>query len=421
MDGDPDDVREEASSGRFVLPSLIFSTFATYPMSIVSNLLLIEIGLAFGQPVGAISQMRTLSYGLAFLSALAMGALSVRFKPKTLLLAGLLCLSVSALGSGAALNLPMLFTFFAISGLGTSMVEPMISTLIAEHFPEEERPKVIGWIGAGGGLSYMIGGSAIGYIAILGGWRLAFLGYAMLLPLLGFIIISRGIPSTGHESRPGGVDLTEGFRAISSSRSAAACLLGNLLASAAGQGIYVYSFSFLKEAHLASPGWTAAIFTAASVCFFLGSLVCGWFVEKLGRKAVTVSALLLASLLTGLYDNLPGLWVVVALILMGHFGRQQSESGAGPRVPGDDDVTALGRGLHGIRPGDRGRGADPPPIRLGDAEHRFRGHMFRFGCVLLPRQGSHDRPTISVASPLAATVSCKGKCWNICVGGYPLS
>jgi MFS family permease len=34
---------------------------------------------------------------------------------------------------------------------------------------------------------------------------------------------------------------------------------------------------------------------------------------------VTVSALLLASLLTGLYDNLPGLWVVVALILMGHF------------------------------------------------------------------------------------------------------
>ena len=319
MDGDPDDAREEASSGRFVLPSLIFSTFATYPMSIVSNLLLIEIGLAFGQPVGAISQMRTLSYGLAFLSALAMGALSVRFKPKTLLLAGLLCLSVSALGSGAALNLPMLFTFFAISGLGTSMVEPMISTLIAEHFPEEERPKVIGWIGAGGGLSYMIGGSAIGYIAILGGWRLAFLGYAMLLPLLGFIIISRGIPSTGHESRPGGVDLTEGFRAISSSRSAAACLLGNLLASAAGQGIYVYSFSFLKEAHLASPGWTAAIFTAASVCFFLGSLVCGWFVEKLGRKAVTVSALLLASLLTGLYDNLPGLWVVVALILMGHF------------------------------------------------------------------------------------------------------
>ena len=319
MDGDPDDAREEASSGRFVLPSLIFSTFATYPMSIVSNLLLIEIGLAFGQPVGAISQMRTLSYGLAFLSALAMGALSVRFKPKTLLLAGLLCLSVSALGSGAALNLPMLFTFFAISGLGTSMVEPMISTLIAEHFPEEERPKVIGWIGAGGGLSYMIGGSAIGYIAILGGWRLAFLGYAMLLPLLGFIIISRGIPSTGHESRPGGVDLTEGFRAISSSRSAAACLLGNLLASAAGQGIYVYSFSFLKEAHLASPGWTAAIFTAASVCFFMGSLVCGWFVEKLGRKTVTVSALLLASLLTGSYANLPGLWVVVALILLGHF------------------------------------------------------------------------------------------------------
>ena len=198
MDGDPG-VAEEVSSGRFVLSSLIFSTFATYPMSIVSNLLLVEMGLAFGQPVGAMSPMRTLSYGLAFISALAMAAVSVRFKPKTLLLAGLLCLSVSALGSGGALNLPMLFTFFAVSGLGTSMVEPMISTLVAEHFPEEERPRVIGWIGAGGGLSFMVGGSAAGCIAILGGWRLAFLGYAMLLPLLGFILISRGIPSTGHD------------------------------------------------------------------------------------------------------------------------------------------------------------------------------------------------------------------------------
>lgn len=319
MDGDSDVAVDKAHLRRLVLPSLILSAFATYPMSIVSSLLLVEVSLAFGQPVGVMSQMRTLSSTAGFLSALAMGALSVRFSPKTLLLSGLLLLSTSALGCGLALNLPMLFILFAISGLGTSMVEPMTSTLVAEHFLVDERPRVIGWIGAGGGLSYIVGGSAIGYIAILGGWRMAFLGYAMLLPLIGFIIISKRIPSAGRGTRKGGVNVTEGFRVILSNRSAVACLLGNLLASAAGQGIYVYSFSFLKEVHMAPPGWTATIFTSASVCFFLGSLVCGWLVERLGRKTVTTSTLLLAGLFTGLYAGLPDLWTVEALILLGHF------------------------------------------------------------------------------------------------------
>jgi len=319
MNGDSGAAMDKASSRRLVLPSLIFSAFATYPMSIVSNLLLVEMSTAFGQPVGVMSQMRTLSFTVGFLSALAMGALSVRFSPKTLLLSGLLLLSTSALGCGLSLNLPMLFTLFAISGLGTSMVEPMTSTLVAERYPVEERPRVIGWTGAGGGLSYIVGGSVVGYIAILGGWRMAFLGYAMLLPLIGLIIISKGIPSAGRGPRQGGVNVTEGFRVILSNRSAVACLLGNLLASAAGQGIYVFSFSFLKEAHKAPPGWTATIFTAASVCFFLGSLVCGWLVERLGRKMATISAIILASLFTGLYAYIPDLGTVEALILLGHF------------------------------------------------------------------------------------------------------
>lgn len=85
MDGDSGVAMDKASSRRLFLPSLIFSAFATYPMSIVSNLLLVEMSLAFGQPVGVMSQMRTLSSVVGFLSALAMGALSVRFGPKTLL------------------------------------------------------------------------------------------------------------------------------------------------------------------------------------------------------------------------------------------------------------------------------------------------------------------------------------------------
>jgi MFS family permease len=311
-------IRPENSAGKFVLPSLVFSIFATYPSSVVTSLLLIEIGLSFGYPVGVMAQMRTLSFGVAFLSALLMGALSVRFKPKTLLMAGLLFLGISALGTGSALNLEMLLLCYAISGLGTSMVEPMVSTLVAEHFPLRKRASVIGWTSAGGGLSYIIGASAVGYIAAVGGWRLAFLGYAMILPFLGLLLSFRGIPSSGQTVSVNDVNLIEGFKAISSRKSAVACLLGNLLASAMGMGIYFYSFSFLRERYMIPKGGASLIFSAASVCFFLGSLVSGRFVDRFGRKTATVAGLLLFSLSTVFCTNLPNMWLGVAFTIMGH-------------------------------------------------------------------------------------------------------
>jgi len=308
----------DGKRGRWVLPSLILSIFATYPNSVVSILLLVEIGLSFDQPVGVMAQMRTLGSVVGFLSAIAMGALSVRFKPKTLLLAGLLFLGLSALGSGLAPNVGALFALYALTGIGTSMVEPMANTLVAEYYPLDERSKVIGWMGAGGGLSFIVGGSVVGYLALTGGWRTAFLGYAMVLPLIGLILASRGLPSLARQGKKEEISILAGFRAIASNGSALACLLGNLLASAMGQGIYVFSLSYLKEVLLLSPGLASTIFSGASACFFLGSLACGWVVGRLGRKRATVSSMLVFSVLTVLYPILPGAWWAVALIMVGH-------------------------------------------------------------------------------------------------------
>lgn len=313
-----DQPAEEATRSRWVLPSLIISIFATYPNSVVSILLLVEIGHSFDQPVGVMVQMRTLGSIVGFLSAIAMGALSVRFRPKKLLLAGLLFLGLSALGSGASPNITILFTLYALSGLGTAMVEPMVNTLVAEHYPLGERSKVIGWMGAGGGLSFIIGGSLVGYIAFTGGWRAAFLGYAMILPIIGLFLSSKGIPSLARRDKKEEISILMGFRAIASNKSALACLLGNLLTSAMGQGIYIFSLSYLKEVHLLSPGLASTIFSASSLCFLLGSLACGWVVGRLGRKWATVSSMLVFSVLTVLYPILPGVWWTVALIMAGH-------------------------------------------------------------------------------------------------------
>lgn len=57
--------KEEKSPGRLLLPSIIFSTFATYPSAVVTSIFLIEIGLTFGYPVGVMGQIRTSSYIVA--------------------------------------------------------------------------------------------------------------------------------------------------------------------------------------------------------------------------------------------------------------------------------------------------------------------------------------------------------------------
>jgi MFS family permease len=142
-----------------------------------------------------------------------------------------------------------------------------------------------------------------------------------------------------------------------------ACLLGNLLTSAMAQGIYVYSFSFLRERFMVVPGWTGVVSSAASVLFLLGSVASGRLIERHGRKRVAVVGALLLSVIT-LYTRLPILWISVASIVVGHFfgalrfsannslsleqvpdyrGSMMSMNSAAYRIGG-----ALGTGLGGI-------------------------------------------------------------------------
>jgi MFS family permease len=184
----------------------------------------------------------------------------------------------------------------------------------------------------------------------------------MVLPLLGALLSHVALPSTGKpQSGDGGA--IEGFREIYTNRSAKACLLGNMLTSAMAQGIYVYSFSFLRERFMVAPGWTGVVSSAASVLFLLGSVASGWLIERHGRKRVAVVGALLLSVIT-LYTRLPILWISVASIVVGHFfgalrfsannslsleqvpdyrGSMMSMNSASYRIGG-----ALGAGLGGI-------------------------------------------------------------------------
>jgi len=327
---DDSPLTEKRSSGRLFLPSLAFSYFATGPMGILTGLLLIDIALTFERPVGAMGQINTLFYFVAVIFALSMGVLSVRFRHKSLLLIGLSSLSISALGCFFASDFNLMLISYSLSGVGTAMVTPMAFTLIGEHFPLDKRANAIGWIVAGGSLSYAIGAPVIGFIAGLGGWRFVLFAFVLPISLASLLLAFIGLPSTSRSTQPAMSKETYlgSFKVVLSNRSATACLAGNILRSISFMVILLYGISFFRQRFLVSTDLASIVMVGAALCYTLGSLVSGRFVNRFGRKPLTVLTTLLAGIFTVSFVYLPNLWLSLVLNFLGasFFGMGASAS-----------------------------------------------------------------------------------------------
>ena len=321
MSEKPVPIEEKRSAGKLVLPALVMSRFATQPQMILAGLLLIDIGRTFESSVGVMGQIRTAMSVAAVIFALLMGALSVRFNHKSLLMVGLLFLSISALGSGLASSFSMMLVSYSMTGLGVAMASPMGLTLVGEHFPREKRPNAIAWISTGAAASYFICAPAIGLIADFGGWRLAFLGFVLPICVLTLLLAARCLPAKSgspHSAMSLG-SYFEGFKRVFSNMSADACLVGTALSFTAWQAILFYSASFYRQRFLVSTGFASTLFMAAAVCFIAGNLVGGRLTKKLGRKPFTVLTALFAGIFIISYTNVPNLWLSMALCFLGSF------------------------------------------------------------------------------------------------------
>jgi len=250
---------------------------------------------------------------------LFMGLLSVRFRHKSLLMMGLLFMSISALGCGFAPNFDMMLLLYSISGLGIAMVTPMLTTTVGENFPLEKRASAIGWIYAFAALSYVIGAPVISFIAGFGGWRLAFLSFVLFTPLLGLLLAAKGLPSTSRDRRPAMSlgSYLEGFKAVLSNRSADACLVGTALGAASFQAILIYSSSFFRQRFLVSIGFASTVTIGGALGYTLGSVGGGRFVKRFGRKLFTVLTAFIVGMFATSYTSLPNLWLSVAFSVLG--------------------------------------------------------------------------------------------------------
>jgi len=309
---------EKVFHRKLFLPSLAMSYFTTGPLGVLAALLLVDIADTFKVTVGVMGQINTPYSIVAVVFALLMGILSVRFKHKSLLLIGLLFVGISALGCFLASDYNIMLASYSLGGLGWAMVSPMVITLIGEHFPLEKRATAVGWVIAGGTLSYLIGAPAIAVIAGLGGWRLALLGFVIPISLVGLLMAFIGLPSASPSQQLAADKETylRSFKEVLSNRSAVACLIGDLLRSAAFVAVYIYVASFVRERFAASRNFASIVILVAALCYTLGSLFGGRLVNKFGRKPSTFVTALLAGVFTISYAYVPNLWVSLALVFV---------------------------------------------------------------------------------------------------------
>jgi predicted MFS family arabinose efflux permease len=316
------EVKTSGNPGKMVLPSLVISRFATVSPNILTSLLLIEIGESFGQAVWVTGQMGTASSIVGVISALLIGVLSIRFRPKSLLVGGLVLLVVSTVGCVLAPNFPLLLVIFALTGVAGSIVGPMTFTLVAEHFPYEQRANALSWIIAGMSSAFLIGAPIIGYISDYVGWRGSIIWFVLPVSLFGLLLAVRYIPSRQqvHNVKEGRVNIIEGFKAVLTNVSAVSCLTGTTLIAASYMSLVSYAPTYFREQFSLSSTYASFLVIGSSVFFIFGTRICGSLISRFGRKTMMFWPAAFTALSIFSYYNIPNIWLsMIARFLGGTF------------------------------------------------------------------------------------------------------
>jgi predicted MFS family arabinose efflux permease len=305
-----------APPSRLFLPSLIFASFATSTLGILTALFLIKLSSTFGVDRGVMGQTNTLASIVSVIFALLMGILSVRFSDRILILAGMFAYSIAAIGCYFSWSFNSILIFYSLNGLAQAMIGPMTNALIGDNVALQKRASAVGWAIAAGSLAVLIGAPIMGVLSSFGGWRTPLLIFIIPVSLIALIIMVVSIPSAKRSPETSSSSGTHArsFTQIFSNKSAVGCLIGNVFRVAAATALLLYGTAFTIERFGLSIRSASIVILLIALFATLGSLIEQRVIRKRGRKPSTVVGVLLAGLFTVSYAYAPSVWLAVALM-----------------------------------------------------------------------------------------------------------
>jgi predicted MFS family arabinose efflux permease len=163
----------------------------------------------------------------------------------------------------------------------------MAFTLIGEWLPVEKRARSIGIVTSSGILSTAIGFAIAGYAANLGGWRSYLTWYVLPIALVALFLAFFLVPNRQKKLDAPGHSFSASFKAVMLNKSAAACLVGNMLI-AAGAVWSFFAATFWRKQYFLDVQVVAIITIAVTLVYSLGSFIGGRLVNRVGRKRFVV-------------------------------------------------------------------------------------------------------------------------------------
>jgi MFS family permease len=192
------------------------------------------------------------------------------------------------------------FWSLALARVGVAVGEagggPPSISMIADHYPPQQRGRAMGVYLLGPQLGILLGLTTGGWIAQHYGWRSAFIWMALPGLLAAFLLRFSGVePRRGHwqtdatrqETPPAVEPIVSMVRDLWSSASFKRITLGAILMGFAGYGIGIWTPAFLVRSHgMTLQGAGIVMGLLGGFAAALGSLFSGWLCDKLTRRDV---------------------------------------------------------------------------------------------------------------------------------------
>jgi MFS transporter, DHA1 family, multidrug resistance protein len=265
--------------------------------------------------VGVVKQTNTINDVFEVVAALALSFLAIRFRHKSLLLAGTGLVLVSAIGAFFSPTLPTMQVFFALEGFGTIMVMVMGLTMIGEYVPTQTKAKAASYLVATGWAAYLIGLVITNRVTNFGGWRLNFLLLTLPASALGLILVLTILPNTQNTELKLPMrkenDYWPTFKRILKSKSAIFHLIGYMVSGMVVTASFAMPF-FMQEYGLSLDSATA-ISVVGLATTVIASLVMGRIISMKGAKILIVACALLDGVFTMIFVFMPSYSLSVPL------------------------------------------------------------------------------------------------------------
>jgi MFS transporter, DHA1 family, inner membrane transport protein len=290
-----------------LLPTLVLSYFMMVSFGVFSGTLQVDIAKTFHVSIGTVSQTALVGHLVGFALGLAMGALALRFKLRSLFVAGAVFYAVGILGFYFSPNFASLLIVSFFIGLGVGMISIMVFSLIGELLPLEKRGWAIGLTISISFVAYVVDAPLFGSIAQIAGWRSPLLWFLFPLSIICILLGLIVIPSTLHKgASPAKSIYSEAFKQVLVNKSAAACLVGTALAWIAAT-IPIYAVSFYRVAYSVSPSTGGTFAAISSTGGIFGAAIGGKLVNRLGRKNLTIAGFFASGVFTVLWTFVPNI------------------------------------------------------------------------------------------------------------------